>query len=394
MIRLLAKQGVGLLFGATMTLAVVLAVPTAAARWMDAPAASPAAVGVTVAPVAPVLHYQGRLLDPTTGQAKADGPYPVVFRLYGTASGGSPLWTESKSITVSRGLFATLLGDTTALDLAHFDGRELYLGVTVGSDPEAQPRQRIAFVAYALYAANADTLAGKSAAEFAAASHSHDGGAITSGIILEARIDPAIARDSEIVPAVAASGQFAPAAHSHTGADIQDGSITTAKLAGAGASAGQVLSYDGANVSWSTLPDDGLLRVTTLNVTCTSIASITTTYQKLADIGSFNKVAADSVVEVSFHGRIAVNSMAGTGAVFELRINDAATSTGRVRAVIKQAEQGLSGINASMNGVFTNLAAGTHTVSIWVQGANGSGTSAYVDPGCWSADQIVIKELR
>jgi hypothetical protein len=236
MIRLLAKQVVGLIVGAAVALALALAVPTAAARWLAAPAAAPAANVVAAAPVAPMLHYQGRLLDPTTGQAKADGAYAVVFRLYGTATGGSPLWVESKSVTVSRGLFATLLGDTTALDLAQFDGRELYLGVTVGSDPEAQPRQRIAFVAYALYAANAHTLAGKSAAEFAAASHSHDGSAITSGIIAEARIDPAIARDSEIVPAVSASGQFASATHDHDATyvnlagDTMTGELTVPKI--------------------------------------------------------------------------------------------------------------------------------------------------------------------
>jgi hypothetical protein len=236
MIRSLAKQSVGLIVGVAVTLAFVLAVPTAGARWMDAPAASPAAVAVAAAPVSPVLHYQGRLLDPTTGQAKADGSYPVAFRIYGVATGGSALWTESKSIVVSRGLFSTLLGDTTALDLTHFDGRELYLGVTVGSDPEAEPRQRIAYVAYALYAANADTLDGKGATEFAAASHSHDGGAITSGTIAEARIDPAIARDSEIVPAVVASGQFASATHDHDttyvnlAGDTMTGELTVPKI--------------------------------------------------------------------------------------------------------------------------------------------------------------------
>jgi hypothetical protein len=237
MIRSLAKQSVGLIVGVAVTLVLVVTVPTAGARWLDAPTASPAVVAVAAAPVSPVLHYQGRLLDPTTGQAKADGSYPVAFRLYAAAAGGSPLWTESKSVTVSRGLFSALLGDTTALDLTHFDGRELYLGVTVGSDPEAQPRQRIAYVAYALYAANADTLDGKGATEFAAATHSHDGAAITAGIVAEARIDPAIARDTEIVPAVAASGQFAPAAHDHEATyvnlagDTMTGGLTVPKIA-------------------------------------------------------------------------------------------------------------------------------------------------------------------
>ncbi|RIK42413.1 MAG: hypothetical protein DCC55_08930 [Chloroflexi bacterium] len=240
MIRVLVKQSIGLISGAAVALAVVLAGPNAAARWLDAPAETGASAVMASAPVAPVLHYQGRLLDPTTGQPKPDGSYPASFRIYNVATGGSPLWTETKSIVISRGLFSTLLGDTTALDLSHFDGRELYLGVSVGSDPEAEPRQRIAFVAYALYAADADTLDGQDAAAFAPASHPHDGSAVTSGTIAEARIDPAIARDGEIVPAVLAAdgagsgldadlldGQnadaFATAGHRHSSLDAPDG---------------------------------------------------------------------------------------------------------------------------------------------------------------------------
>ena len=60
------------------------------------------------------------MLDPTSGQPKADGVYPVVFRLYNVNTGGDALWTESKNVTVSRGAFSTLLGDTTALNLGHF----------------------------------------------------------------------------------------------------------------------------------------------------------------------------------------------------------------------------------------------------------------------------------
>lgn len=192
--------------------------------------------------VPPLLNYQGRLLDPATGDPKADGNYPAAFRLYGVATGGSPLWTETKSVTVKDGLFTTFLGDTTALDLSLFDGRELYLGISIGSDPEAAPRQRVAHVAYALFAqeadhaANADTLAGKSATDFAAASHSHDGSAISSGTIAETRIDSAIARDSEIVPAVIASGQFASATHDHDGTyvnlsgDTMTGELTVPKV--------------------------------------------------------------------------------------------------------------------------------------------------------------------
>ena len=148
----------------------------------------------------PVIAYQARLLDPVTGQPKVDGAYVMAFNLYPIAAGGAPLWGESKSVQVNKGLFSTLLGDTTALNVSLFNGQELYLGITVGSDPEATPRQRIAHVAYAIYAqtaaaattansansaSNADLLDGQDATAFARTEHQHDkfSGATTTPIL-------------------------------------------------------------------------------------------------------------------------------------------------------------------------------------------------------------------
>jgi len=47
-------------------------------------------------------------------------------------------------------------------------------------------------------AGDADTVAGLTPSEIAATSHSHDGSDISTGTVVEARIDPVIARDSEI----------------------------------------------------------------------------------------------------------------------------------------------------------------------------------------------------
>lgn len=97
-----------------------------------------------------LLQYQGRLSDPATGEPLPDGSYTMVLRLYTNATGGSPLWTEAKDVPVQGGLFSTALGDTTPLNQDLFDGRALWLGVKVGADPEAAPRQQILPVAYAL----------------------------------------------------------------------------------------------------------------------------------------------------------------------------------------------------------------------------------------------------
>ena len=127
---------------------------------------------------------------------------------------------------------------------------------------------------------------------------------------------------------------------------------------------------------------------------CKSLSTFSTTYAKIADAGSFTQVNSNSPIEVTFNGRIAVTgTLSGTGAAFELRVDDTATTNGRARANLKSSEIGSDGILASITGIFTGLSSGTHTVSIWVRGVNGSGTSAFVDPGCWSTDHIVIKEF-
>jgi len=135
--------------GALVILAVLLALVCLASPL--AGANPPAEQGVRVAAsVAPLLQYQGRLLDAPTGDPLADGDHTMVFRIYNVETEGAALWTESKDVPVANGLFSTVLGDTNALDQALFNGQALWLGVKVGADAEAAPRQPLLPVAYAL----------------------------------------------------------------------------------------------------------------------------------------------------------------------------------------------------------------------------------------------------
>lgn len=219
MIYRLLKQVSGLFIGALLMLAVLWSWPEVMAFPAATTPARPSTIVVqdTVA-ATQVLQYQGRLLDAISGQPKPDGAYAFTFRIYNTASGGAPLWTENKSITANKGLLSTLLGDITPLDLALFTGQELYLGITIGTDPEAAPRQRLAHVAYALHAetaatatdavhaTNADQLGGQSANAFAPATHTHTGEQITTGIVADAHLDSALTRDNEVMAIVRANG--------------------------------------------------------------------------------------------------------------------------------------------------------------------------------------------
>lgn len=159
--RLLRRTRLAALLPALLA-ALMVAALAAPHAGIGAPARAPHAQGAEPAQaeaVAPLITYQGRLLNPGTG-APLNGSFTFTFRLYGTATGGAALWTETKDITVANGLFNTLLGDVTPLPAAIFNGQNLWLGVKVGADAEATPRQRMAPTAYALFAADADRLDG------------------------------------------------------------------------------------------------------------------------------------------------------------------------------------------------------------------------------------------
>ncbi|MCP4902389.1 MAG: hypothetical protein GY906_35935 [bacterium] len=128
---------------------------------------------------------------------------------------------------------------------------------------------------------------------------------------------------------------------------------------------------------------------------CTS-ADFTPTFIKLKDLGTFMVHQPGSTVIAKVHGRFGISTLAsGTGALFELRLDDAGPSLGYARPSVRQTEIGLSpAVPDSATGVFTNIAAGNHQLSIWVRGAGGgSGTGAMIDPGCWSTDNVVVEQF-
>ncbi len=101
------------------------------------------------------LGYQGRLKD-NSGLA-LDGNFDFIFKLYDTASGGTPLWTETKSdVKVEAGYFSVNLGESVPFSGSVDFTRPLWLEVYVaphGQTPEkTEPRIAINSVAFALSA--------------------------------------------------------------------------------------------------------------------------------------------------------------------------------------------------------------------------------------------------
>ena len=83
--------------------------------------------------VATTMGYQGRLRNTSTGVAQT-GSFAMTFDLYDASSGGTALWTESETVTVTNGYFSVTLGDSTALPTGAIIENVLFLSVTVAGE--------------------------------------------------------------------------------------------------------------------------------------------------------------------------------------------------------------------------------------------------------------------
>jgi hypothetical protein len=112
------------------------------------------------------ISFQGKLTNPD-GTNVTNGSYSILFTIYSggtTGGGGSSVWTETQSPTVTDGVFQVNLGSVTSLPgSVDFNTSDLFLSVKVGADPEMLPR--IAFTA-SPYAFNSDRLGGIAATGF------------------------------------------------------------------------------------------------------------------------------------------------------------------------------------------------------------------------------------
>jgi hypothetical protein len=115
-----------------------------------------------------LINYQGELMD--SAGNPLNGTVSIMFRIYNQETGGTTLWEEThNSVQIQEGIFSVLLGSLTPFPSTLFDGDSRWFGITVGSDPEMEPRSRIASVAYAV---RADRAAESATADYATAAGS------------------------------------------------------------------------------------------------------------------------------------------------------------------------------------------------------------------------------
>ena len=145
--------------------------------------------GQAVAPVPVVpqqVRYAGKLANRSGETVEAE------FRIYSTAEGGEPRWTETQRITVDEaGEYSVLLGATSPSGLPQSvfaGGVARWLGISVERGAE-QERVLLSSVPYAMKSADAESLAGHAASDFvtqaqlaqmtdAAMTTQHPGGAL------------------------------------------------------------------------------------------------------------------------------------------------------------------------------------------------------------------------
>ncbi len=162
---------------------------------------------LTHAQVPKKLNYQGYLTT-TSGAAITNPALSLTFKLYTVASGGTALYSETQSISVSNGIFNALIGSSAVLNLS-FD-QPYYVGITIAGEPtEMVPRQPLAASPYAM-----------------------------RSVITESLAPAATVSATQIIGTIST-------------AQIADNAVTQAKLSPvAGAVAGKVLGSDGVNLRW------------------------------------------------------------------------------------------------------------------------------------------------
>jgi hypothetical protein len=223
------------------------------------------------------------------------------------------------------------------------------------------------------------------------------GEAITASNLADNSVTSAKIADGTIVAADLANGSVTSeiiADGTIATADLANNSVTSAKISGSGANTDNVLQYSGTSVVWDYAPGS-IIRYTYLNADCHLLINFTGTFQRIGNIGTVFKVDPGSRLEVSYYGRVSVEDVTTTGAYFEMRVDDVATTNGRANIHVKKNETGPYGVPAFFTAVFSGLSAGNHTISMWVR-AQGTGTGTYAsyNPGCWLGDYMIVREIK
>lgn len=104
---------------------------------------------VTILAQIPVtFNYQG-ILKTADGNIVPDGTYNLTFKLYPSADGGNPEFSETQSIEITDGIINATLGKVSNIKFTSAR-HPIWLGITIGNGDELQPLIELNAVPYSL----------------------------------------------------------------------------------------------------------------------------------------------------------------------------------------------------------------------------------------------------
>ncbi|HTL37421.1 MAG TPA: hypothetical protein VL326_30010 [Kofleriaceae bacterium] len=107
----------------------------------------------SAATVPGTITFAARIVDDKT-EAELTGSHTATFALYDAETGGNSVWNESHPVEPEEGMIYVELGSQNALDTNIFDGKQLWLQISVDGNT-MEPRVALASVPYAVRAAAA-----------------------------------------------------------------------------------------------------------------------------------------------------------------------------------------------------------------------------------------------
>ena len=270
-----------------------------------------------LAEVPALMSYQARVSDASGTLIGATTPAnrTVTFKFYSASTGGTPVYTEAQTVTISGGEFSVLLGNGTGVSgfkgpsapaitpyitLQSVMNGNLYLGITVddgtaAADVEITPRQQIVSAAYAFRAKIAEGLP-----------------------------------DGQLVTAMLATSSV-------TADKLGGNAVTTAKLANDAVDQSKILN---GSVATSKLADGSVTnpKIAANSVTSDKITDGTLIGADLAD-GQINsaKITDGTVGSIDIMDGSVANADLGGGVVTTDKINNGAVDYNKLAAAIQQA---------------------------------------------------------
>ncbi len=111
----------------------------------------------------------------------------------------------------------------------------------------------------------------------------------------------------------------------------------------------------------------------------------------------FQKFEDDSILEVTFIGRVRKPDNMTGNAIVSLSVNakDPQQGTGRKTIFPSSAEAALGALNVTLTGLFANIPSGSYPVDFLIQGATlgSSGENFMINPGCYAGSYVIVREV-